>query len=103
MRRSTVGIAAVALVVFLAMAVAADRPVQSKSRFLHGLSKGQSVLLKDLGTNYEINVMPDDGAKLGQEVVEIGDDYVVIRDITGYRETRVPVHSIKSIVKMKMR
>ena len=103
MRRSTVSIAAVALAVFVSMAIAAERPVQNKSRFLHGLTKGQSVLLKDLGSCYEINVMPDDAGKLGQEVTEIGDDYVVIRDITGFRETRVPVNAIKAIVKMKMK
>ena len=103
MRRSTVGFAAVALAVFVAIAIAADKPVQSKSRFLHGLAKGQSVLLKDLGTSYEIDLLPIDAAKLGQEVMEIGDDYVVIRDTTGFRETRVPVYSIKSIVKMKVR
>ena len=103
MRRSTVGFVAVALAVFVAMAIAADRPVQNKSRFLHGLTKGQSVLLKDLGTNYEIDLLPNDAAKLGQEVAEIGDDYVLIRDITGFRETRVPVNAIKAIVKMKMK
>ena len=103
MRRSTVGVAALALAVIVGLAVGADRPIQNKSRFLHGLTKGQSVLLKDLGTNYEIDLLPNDAARFGHEVVEIGDDYVGIRDITGFRETRVPVNAIKSIVKMKMR
>ena len=103
MRRSTVGFVGVALAVIVGLAFAADRPIQNKSRFLHGLTKGQSVLLKDLGTMYEIDLLPNDAAKFGQEVVEIGDDYVVIRDITGFRETRVSVSSIRAIVKMKVK
>ena len=48
---------------------------------------------------------PDDSQRAGQQlyfqVVEVGSDYIVVRDIAEITDTLVPIYSIKSIVKVK--
>ncbi len=63
-----------------------------------GLKVGRPVVLKDEGVAYEIDVM-DDQPSTGQEVAEVGGDYLVIKDVAGV-ETRIPVTSIKAIVRI---
>ena len=63
-----------------------------------GLKAGRSVGLKDVGAAYEITVMGDE--PLGHEVVEVGTDYLVLRDVAGWTETRIPVSSIKSVTRV---
>jgi hypothetical protein len=40
----------------------------------------------------------DEGIPLTHKIVEIGEDYVVVRDISGVMDTVVPVYSLKGIV-----
>ena len=74
-----------------------DKP---RKGFLSVLKEGQSVSVKEVAGRYEIAVMKD--VKLGHKVIEVGGDYVVIEDAAGITETRIPVYSIKSIVKLKV-
>ena len=39
---------------------------------------------------------------LGQKVIEVGVDYVVVEDAAGVTDTRIPVTSIKAITKLKV-
>jgi hypothetical protein len=63
-----------------------------------GLRAGQPVVLKDLGTAYEVSTMG--GEKTGQVIVEVGDDYLVVKDEIGAVETRIPVTSVKAVVRI---
>lgn len=75
---------------------------QEKTRkgFLSVLKEGQSVSVKEVGGRFEITLIKD--VKLGQKVVEVGTDYVVVEDVAGVTETRIPVYSIKSIVRVRV-
>jgi hypothetical protein len=91
---------AVSLVVSaIAVALIAAQPERPEpsSGFLSPLHKGQAIALKDLGTAYEITVFANGPAPLGFEVVDFGRDFVVLRDVTGIREERIPAFAIKSI------
>jgi hypothetical protein len=56
--------------------------------------------VKEVAGRFEITLMKD--VKLGQHVIEVGADYLVIEDIAGVTETRIHVTSIKSIVRLKL-
>lgn len=88
---------------FLALAtVPASGHGQEKGRktVLAELKAGQSVFVKEVGGRYEITVLK--GVKLGHRVIEVGGDYVVVEDAAGVTETRIPVTSIKAIIKLKI-
>ena len=63
------------------------------------LKVGQSVTLRDEGTAYSISYFDED-MPLAHRVVEVGDDFVVVRDVAGVQETLVPVFSLKGIAKV---
>ena len=63
-----------------------------------GLRVGQPVTIKDLGLAYEVGVMVD-RFPTGREIAEVGTDYLVVRDVTGAVETRIPVTSIKAVTR----
>ncbi len=73
-----------------------DKPSKG---FLSALKEGQSVSVKEVAGRYDITMMTD--MRLGHTVKEIGNDYLVVEDAAGLTETRIPVFSIKSIVKLK--
>jgi hypothetical protein len=60
------------------------------------LKEGQGVVLKEAAGRYEITLMEG-----GHKVIEVGPDYVVVEDIAGVTETRIPAYSIKSITRIK--
>ena len=57
---------------------------------------GQAVNLNDHGATYSLSVFEDDGP-LSHTIVEVGEDYVVVRDIAGVTDSVVPVYSIKAV------
>ena len=61
------------------------------------LKIGQPVSMKDLGSHYQISLYKQP-IPTGYKVKEIGSDYLVLEDIVGVIETRIPVDAIKSIV-----
>jgi hypothetical protein len=63
-----------------------------------GLEIGQEVAVKDLGQRYEISVFGRSVTPLGYKIVEIGPDYLAVKDITGINMIRIPIYSIKSVV-----
>ena len=39
--------------------------------------------------------------RLGQRIIEVGFDYLVVEDVAGVTETRISIYSIKAIVRLK--
>ena len=62
---------------------------------------GQSVGLKDHGTNFEINVMDD--ILQSYEIIKIGDDFIVLEVVANVTQTTIPVYSVKAIVRWKFK
>lgn len=56
--------------------------------------------LKDRGPAWEIHTT-DDGAALTHKVVEVGEDYVVVRDEAGAVETRIPGTGTRAVVQVR--
>lgn len=73
-------------------------PGQERGRkgFLTVLREGQGVVLRESAGRYEISLMEG-----GHKVIEVGSDYVLVEDIAGVSETRIPVYSIKNINRFK--
>jgi hypothetical protein len=63
------------------------------------LKVGQPVALKDRGHSFEIRVM--DGDTGTHTVIEIGDDYIVLRDVAEVEECRIPIYAIRAVVHFK--
>jgi hypothetical protein len=66
------------------------------------LKVGQSVSLKDHGSAWSISFF-DDEIRLSHTVVEVGEDFVVVRDIAGVKDTTVPVFAVKAIEKVRLK
>ena len=64
------------------------------------LRVGQSISLKDEGSAFSITTFEPELPQ-SHKVVEVGSDYIVVRDIAEITDTLVPIYSIKSIVKVK--
>ena len=62
------------------------------------LSRGQHVAVQESATRFEINAFVGSGNFLGSEVVDVGNDFVVLRDLTGVTELRIPITSIKAVI-----
>jgi len=87
--------------VISAVAIGADETRKPKGVF-SALKVGQSVSLKDEGSAFTISFFEPELPQ-SHKVVEIGDNFVVIRDIAEITETAIPIYSIKSIVKVRTR
>ena len=61
------------------------------------LRKGQPVTLNDRGPCWEITVVERPGGPLGYEVVEVGSDYLVVKDIADMMVWRIPIYALKSV------
>jgi len=91
-----------AMTAALLLTIPATSHGQDKPRkgFLAVLKEGQTITLKENAGRYEITLMKN--IPLGHKVVEVGADYVVVEDAAGVTETRIPVTSIKAIIKLKV-
>jgi hypothetical protein len=87
------------VVTFLVMALGADEGRKTKGIF-SGLKVGQSVSLKDEGSAFTITFFDPD-LQQSHKVIEIGENFIVVRDIAEVSETTVPLYSIKAIVKVR--
>jgi hypothetical protein len=86
-------------VLTLSSSLAVEAPKKPKGVF-SSLKVGQPVTLKDVGAGYSLSFF-EEGLPLTHTVVEIGEDYVVVRDIAGVTDAIVPVYSLKGIVKTR--
>jgi len=95
MQRQRIVIMAIALAA-LVVAVAAAPKAEAKKGLFAPLEIGQQVGLKEAAGGYTISVMP--GIPLGQKVIEVGSDYVVLEDPTGTTQTRIPATAVRAVV-----
>lgn len=77
-------------------------PEKPRPGFLFVLKLGQSVTLKEASGRYEISTFEDGPEVLGHKVTEIGAEYLSVEDVAGVTETRIPIYSIKAIVRLKV-
>lgn len=76
-------------------------PIKARG-FFSVLHVGQSVTLKDTNGRYEIGVFDNGPDLLGYKVVEVGSDYLVVQDVSGVNELRIPVYAVKTVVTLKV-
>jgi hypothetical protein len=95
-----VALAAVAVVPALIRAQAGPAKPAAAAVFA-GLRPGQTVVVKDFGDSYQIT-MAGSATPPGYEIVEIGADYIAIKDIANLGLTRIPIYSVKSVVTMNI-
>ena len=85
----------VVLVVLAVVLVAAAPRAEKKSGLFAPLEVGQRVGLKEKVGGYEISIVP--GVELGHKVVEVGQDYIVLEDIAGVTQNRIPVYAVRAV------
>lgn len=85
-----------------AFTLSAQAPAEKQRTFLSSLNEGQPVSIKEVTGRYEISTLEGVPGVQGYKVVEVANDYVVIQDIAGISESRIPVYSIKAIIKVKV-
>lgn len=96
MTRSIIAALFCATLAFACLSPEASGQEKARKGFLSVLKEGQTVVLKEAAGRYEITLMEG-----GYKVIEVGPDYVVVEDLAGVTETRIPVYSIKSITRIK--
>jgi len=99
-RKTIYCLVALLIVVILAArsATTAAPPAEQKAMtFLDNLKLGRAVSLTEKDGRYEIGLFPPTFQPLGHKVVEVGQDYVVLRDLVEITDTIVPIYSIKAI------
>ena len=97
---NTIRLLAVTAALLLTIPATGQGQDKPRKGFLAVLKEGQTVTLKENAGKYEITLMKN--IPLGHKVIEVGSDYVVIEDAAGVTETRIPVTSIKAIIKLKI-
>jgi len=103
MRRSIPWFIAIAILVLAVRYASSDAPHDKKGAgVLAVLQPDQPVAVKEVGGRYEITAMPKMSAPLGQKVVEVGSDFVVVEDLAGVTETRIPIWSVKCVLVLKI-
>lgn len=84
------------------LTASAQAPAEKQPTFFSALKEGQPVSLKEVSGRYEIATVEGVAAVQGHKVMEIGNDFVVIQDISGVTESRIPLWSIKAITRLKV-
>lgn len=82
--------------------VSGQGPEKQRRGLLAGLKEGQSITLKDAAGRYEITTLDDGPGMLSHKIAEVGPDYLAVTDLVDVSETRIPIYSIKSIVRLKV-
>lgn len=68
--------------------------------FLSMLQGEKTIALKEADGRYEITLMK--GVPLDHRVLAVESDYIVLEDIVGITEIRIPIYSIKSIRRLRV-
>lgn len=82
--------------------VTAQAPAEKQTNFLSALKEGQQVSVGQDAGRYEITTVAGVVGVQGHKVTEIGNDFIVVQDIAGVTESRIPLWSIKAIVRLKV-
>ena len=100
MNRVQIGVILAFVIAFSLVTPTTSGQDKPRKTFLSPLKEGQTVVLKEIAGRYEITLIKD--VRLTHTVKEVGTDYVVFEDALGTTETRVPIYSIKAIIKVKV-
>jgi hypothetical protein len=76
---------------------AAPPEEQKKVAFLDRLKVGQAVGLAEKDGRYEVSLLPPDFRPMSHTVIEVGQDFIALRDLGNITDTVIPIYSIKSI------
>lgn len=101
MNRPTFAVLLAAFIAIGTITVTGQTPDKPRLGFLSALKAGQSVAVKEVAGRFEI-VIDDSLTELSHKIIEVGPDLVAVEDIGGLIETRIPVYSINSIVRLKV-
>lgn len=99
MKRIETAMVLVSLVAISTFAALGEGRHQTQANFLSLLKTGQELALKEVAGRFEILLMDD--ATLSHKITAIGQDYLVVEDTAEVTEIRIPIYSIKSIVKLR--
>jgi hypothetical protein len=99
MKRPSASVLSIVAVSLISLALVAAQPDGDppKTGIFANLRKGQEIGLKDVGTSFEVTILADQPGPLGFTILEVGQDFLVLRDIAGIQEVRIPIYAIKSI------
>jgi hypothetical protein len=96
--RTCAWLGALVLLVAVSRILGAQNAKRPRTVF-SSIKVGQSVTLKDEGSGYSIRLFDED-VPLAHKIVEIGNDFVVVRDVAGVQETVIPVFALKGITRV---
>jgi len=69
---------------------------------LANLKVDQAINVKEVGGRYLLTVIEGESKlPVPHTILELGSEYIVVRDFTGLNETRIPIYSIQAIVNFK--
>lgn len=92
------GMAVVVVILFAAFGFAPGR----KEGILSVLKPGMPVSLSEKASGCEIGIISNGPEMLGYKVLLVEADYLVLEDISGIRELRIPLYAIKSVITTKL-
>ncbi len=75
-------------------------PAAARRTVFSTLKVGQAVAAKERNGLYEVSTMDEAGATT-HKVIEVGDDYLAVRDEAGVTESRIPVTAVRAVVLVK--
>ncbi len=101
MRNTFIAITVATLLAIVIVAASGQAPAKPIG-VLSVLRPGQPVTVKETTSGYEISVFQNGPDLLGHKVVEVGGDYVVVQDVSGVNELRIPIYAVKAIVTLKV-
>lgn len=87
----------------IVLVVASGQAPAERSGLLAELKPRMPVSLKQVAGRYEIGLLDGVAAPLGHEVVEVGLDHVVVKDVVGVSRIWIPVYSLASITTTRTR
>jgi hypothetical protein len=95
---TSVGIAAVPLVLIAAAAqIPAERDPDAPRGVAAVLSPGIGVTLQEKAHGYEIGVLKGIPGPRSHKVVEVAPEYIVVIDLAGITQTRIPIYALAAI------
>ena len=99
MKRPSVSVLLLVVVSLISLTLVAAQPDADppKTGLFANLRKGQEIGLKDVGTSFEVTILADQPGPLGFTILEVGHDFLVLRDISEIQEVRIPIYAIKAI------
>jgi hypothetical protein len=91
-------LAAVALACAGLFSTATSQPPPAARRTVFSTLKvGQSVVVKERNGLHEVSTM-DEAGPMTHKIVEVGDDFLVVRDEAGVTESRIPVTAVRAVI-----